>query len=120
MNKTLILAFTIAFATFGCAEEDSAVSGMKDEVITSNATSETGTSNKIDETVISSTTDNADVSNAMNKISFQAIDTNLDGIINRKEAEADNKLLDSFIALDLDKTGDLNEVEYNKFVMLTK
>ncbi|MFT6985989.1 MAG: hypothetical protein ACJAT7_001810 [Psychromonas sp.] len=135
MNKTLILAFTIAFATFGCTEEEATSSDMADEVVTSNATSETVTSSEIDETVLSSTTDNAEVSDqavaantadkeviydAMNQMSFQAIDTNLDGVINRMEAEADTKLLGAFITLDLDKTGDLNEVEYNKFVMLTK
>ena len=120
MNKTLILALTIVFATFGCTEEDTAASGMADEVVTSDAASETDTASKIDETVISSTTSDADVSDAMIHSSFQAIDTNQDGIINMTEAEADTELLGAFIELDLDKTGDLNEVEYNKFVMVTK
>lgn len=120
MNKTLILAFTIAFATFGCTEEDTAVPGMADEVVTSNATSETGTSSEIDESVISSTADKTVVPDTMNQISFQDIDTNQDGVINRTEAEADTELMGAFIDLDLDQTGDLNKVEYHKFVMVTK
>ena len=51
---------------------------------------------------------------------FQAIDTNLDGVISLTEAENQEKLLAAFPDLDLDKTGDLNEEEFKKFVMVQK
>ena len=51
---------------------------------------------------------------------FQAIDTNLDGVISLIEAENQEKLLAAFPDLDLDQTGDLNEEEFNKFVMVKK
>lgn len=49
---------------------------------------------------------------------FQAIDTNLDGVISLTEAEGQDKLLAAFPDLDLDKTGDLNADEFKKFVMV--
>jgi Ca2+-binding EF-hand superfamily protein len=49
---------------------------------------------------------------------FQAIDTNLDGVISLTEAEGQDTLLAAFPDLDLDKTGDLNEDEFKKFVMV--
>lgn len=51
---------------------------------------------------------------------FQAMDKNLDGVISLTEAEGQDKLLAAFPDLDLDKTGDLNEGEFKKFVMIKK
>lgn len=92
MNKSLILALTIAFSSFVSA----------------------------DEIVIPSVVDEAVPSIAENMPSFQTMDTNQDNAISLTEAEAKEGLLTVFLDIDLDRTGDLSEVEYNKFVMTAK
>lgn len=92
MNKLLILAFTVAFSSFTSAEEV-ASPALADEVAASTAPAVT---------------------------SFKTLDANQDNVISRTEAEEQKELLSAFIDIDVDRTGDLSEVEYNKFAMLAK
>ena len=80
MNKTLFIAFSIAFSSVAAANE-AAVPVPAPEV----------------------------------EITFQSIDTNADGVISLTEVSDKEDLLLAFAELDLDKNGDLTEIEYNKF-----
>ena len=53
MNKTLILACTIAFISFGCADEEAAVSNTVEETVISSETGEAVSSEDVDVVVIS-------------------------------------------------------------------
>ncbi len=51
---------------------------------------------------------------AVNATSFKVFDSNLDGVIDKKEAEADPSLLKAFDPADADKNGRLDPGEYAK------
>ena len=93
MNKLLILAFTIAFSSLTSAEE----------VVSSAALVDAGAAPA-----------------ASVEKSFKSLDANQDNVISRTEAEGQTELLNAFIDIDIDRTGDISEVEYNKFATLAK
>lgn len=96
MNKTLIFAFTIAFSSFAAADE-------------------------LAELGITQTSSSSLVASTAGIIpSFQTIDTDQDNTISLTEAENAEGLVNVFLDIDLDRTGDLSEVEYNKFTMVSK
>lgn len=130
MNKTLILAITIAVASFGCAED------AVETITTSSPAPVLDKASIVEETVTSIVgekvvTDESILEDAMaavaaadaalastSEVNFENIDSNLDGVISITEAQNDEGLLTIFPDLDLDNTGDLSEVEYEKFTML--
>ena len=52
--------------------------------------------------------------------SFQSMDANQDGLISIEEAEVNEKLLEAFVDLDLDKTADLTKAEFSKFAAISE
>jgi hypothetical protein len=165
MNKTLILAFAIAVASFGCADEEVASVTTTDGTVapaesaeniaaepaqvtaltvedTMDATDEVVDSvASIDVNDVVETTDDAitaqvdqttdavndtvssidnEISDNVNNITFENIDTDLDGVITEAEAESNETLENVFTKLDLDQNGDLSEAEFKQFAMLVK
>jgi len=89
MNKTLILALTIAFSSFASANETAPVN-----LTTSVETLET----------------------AAVETSFEAFDVDQDGLISLNEASTNEALSIAFSTLDIDQNGDLTEDEFSKFI----
>lgn len=92
MKNTLILASMLAFSTFVSAEE--AV---------------------VPESLIAVASENT-----VPVVSFKALDVSLDGFVSLDEVGDNEGLLESFIELDLDKSGDLSEVEFNKLTTIVE
>jgi len=88
MNKTLILALTIAFSSFASANETSPVD---------------------------LTTSVEGLKTAAVETSFETYDVDQDGLISLNEAATNEALSIAFTTLDIDQNGDLSEDEFSNF-----
>lgn len=89
MNKTLMIALTLAFSSFASANETAPV-----DLTTSVETLKT----------------------AAVESSFAAFDVDQDGLISLNEASTNEALSVAFTNLDIDQNGDLSEDEFSKFI----